>query len=196
MDTLGSRVRFFRKKRNITMKELAERVGVSQTTISFLENDKRTISMLVLKKIAKELNVEYRELLKNDEEYFTPGKNIDNDNKLSISVTEEESEKYIKRKKEYFSAIRLSNPDIELIIRAETEPTQKLLEMDEDDKRFLTTFHNRAIRSGLSEFFDNYREELTKYIMDSYDKEAERLKNQVERTVSDSPSFDADDTVK
>ena len=57
------RVRYYRKLRNMTQSQLAERVGVTQAYICSLENGKRTNpSLQLLLRIARELGVTVEEL--------------------------------------------------------------------------------------------------------------------------------------
>jgi transcriptional regulator with XRE-family HTH domain len=39
--TLGEKIRFHRRKLNLTQDELAEKVGISKSAISYYEDDKR-----------------------------------------------------------------------------------------------------------------------------------------------------------
>ena len=49
-----------RKKEGLTQKELASKIGVSQSNISEMENGKRPIGKMMAKKLAAVLNVGYR----------------------------------------------------------------------------------------------------------------------------------------
>jgi DNA-binding XRE family transcriptional regulator len=49
-----------RKRENLTQKELASLIGISQTHISEMEHGKRPIGREMAKRFAKALNVDYR----------------------------------------------------------------------------------------------------------------------------------------
>ncbi|MCA9084412.1 MAG: helix-turn-helix transcriptional regulator [Planctomycetaceae bacterium] len=67
MTTVGQRIREIRKLRNLTQRELAERVGINFTYLSRVENDRldadQTPREETLQKIAKALNTDADELL-------------------------------------------------------------------------------------------------------------------------------------
>ena len=60
----GQVLRKAREKRGLTQVELAEKVGVTRVTISYLESGKRQPSMDLLHRLAKALRVKVGELLK------------------------------------------------------------------------------------------------------------------------------------
>ena len=61
------RIQFFRKKKDLSQEELAERSGLSYSTISHVESTASyTISMVALYRIAKALDVEPYQLLRFD----------------------------------------------------------------------------------------------------------------------------------
>lgn len=67
MTTVGQRIREIRKDRNLTQRELADRVGINFTYLSRVENDRlddeQTPREETLQKIAKALNTDADELL-------------------------------------------------------------------------------------------------------------------------------------
>jgi transcriptional regulator with XRE-family HTH domain len=67
MTTVGQRIREIRKQRNLTQRELAERVGINFTYLSRVENDRldaeQTPREETLQKIAKALRADPDELL-------------------------------------------------------------------------------------------------------------------------------------
>jgi len=63
---IGKRVSEIRKKLRITQKALAERAGVSQSTISDLESTERDISVSLLVKICDALSISVPEFLSSD----------------------------------------------------------------------------------------------------------------------------------
>lgn len=64
LKNIGFRIQFFRKKAGFSQEELAERSGLSYSTISHIESTSSyTLSMLALHRIAKALEVEPYQLL-------------------------------------------------------------------------------------------------------------------------------------
>lgn len=59
------KIKLLRKQNNLTLKELAEKIGVAESTVSLYENGKREPSLDILKKIAKIFNVSTDYLLGN-----------------------------------------------------------------------------------------------------------------------------------
>ena len=59
----GVALRGARKRENLTQKQLAELLGISQTHISEMEHGKRPIGKEMAKRLAKVLKVDYRVLL-------------------------------------------------------------------------------------------------------------------------------------
>ena len=64
--SIGSKVIKIRKLQNLSQKILADRAGVSQSTISSLESDKNDPGVNLLIRIAKELKVDVNELISDD----------------------------------------------------------------------------------------------------------------------------------
>ncbi len=60
---IGERIKLFRKKANLTQKELGEKINVTGTTITRYEKNLRTPDIETLKKIAKALNISLNTLL-------------------------------------------------------------------------------------------------------------------------------------
>ena len=67
MSTIGQRIREIRKSRNLTQRELADRVGINFTYLSRVENDRlddeQTPREETLQRIAKALHTDPDELL-------------------------------------------------------------------------------------------------------------------------------------
>ncbi len=64
---IGFRVQFFRKMRGLSQEELAERCGLSYSTISHIESTSSyPFSMVALYRIARALDIEPYQLLKFD----------------------------------------------------------------------------------------------------------------------------------
>lgn len=69
---IGSRIRKYRKLRGLTQKELAEKVEISKSFMSFIESEKNKPSLENLNKIAKVLNVSVDVLVGNAREPVDP----------------------------------------------------------------------------------------------------------------------------
>lgn len=67
MVSIGDNIRKYRKMKNITQKELGETIGISNTYLSDIETGRTNPSIKTLKKIAKGLEINYMELLKDTE---------------------------------------------------------------------------------------------------------------------------------
>ncbi|EGQ1788673.1 helix-turn-helix domain-containing protein [Staphylococcus pseudintermedius] len=61
---IAANFRCFRKQKKLTQKELAERLGTTRQHISDIERCKKNVSIAMLVKIAKKLQVEPYQLLK------------------------------------------------------------------------------------------------------------------------------------
>lgn len=55
MDTIGARIKHLRKEAGLTLDALGDRVGVTKSSLSFVENDKNAPSLRTVKLIAREL---------------------------------------------------------------------------------------------------------------------------------------------
>lgn len=78
MTFLGERVQFARSQQNLTMSELAERIGITQGHLSNIENGKRTPGAGILSNLARELGVREDWLIRGEEPmYVESGKTID-----------------------------------------------------------------------------------------------------------------------
>ncbi len=56
LNTTGKRIRILRIAVELDQRQLADRVGVTQSTISMLENDQRQLQVEVARLLAAELN--------------------------------------------------------------------------------------------------------------------------------------------
>ena len=57
MDTVGDRIKHLRKSNNLTQKELAERIGISRSTLAGYETNQIEPSLNVVFKMSSELGV-------------------------------------------------------------------------------------------------------------------------------------------
>ena len=63
---LGSNIRFYRKKKAVTQEKLAERLGVTDKSVSRWENGKTMPDISLFKPLCKELNITINELLSGE----------------------------------------------------------------------------------------------------------------------------------
>ena len=75
---LGKRIREFRKAKNYTQEELAEKIGIGTNNISYFETGRYTPTLETMEKLANALNVEIYEFY-----IFTPQKSYE-DIKLEL----------------------------------------------------------------------------------------------------------------
>lgn len=85
-------MRTIRKAKGMTMKELGEKVGVAEVTVSFYETGKREPSLEVLCKIADELDVSLDMLVRGKEKDRHDGRSLDSLMKEYRSKSPEELE--------------------------------------------------------------------------------------------------------
>ena len=70
---LGSNIKYYRLKNNLTLRELANRINVTAMALSNYENNKRRPNNFIITKIVKELNIDLNDLLTT---YDTTSTNI------------------------------------------------------------------------------------------------------------------------
>lgn len=66
--SIGDNIKEKRKALNLSQKDVARAVGISQTTMTNIENDYRIVHLSLIKQIAKVLQCSYHELLAGDEQ--------------------------------------------------------------------------------------------------------------------------------
>lgn len=60
----GEKVKSLRKEKNLSQEELAHIANIDRTYISDIEKGERNVSLVIIEKIAKSLEIEASELLK------------------------------------------------------------------------------------------------------------------------------------
>jgi len=65
LKVLGNRIKGERKKKGLTQEELAEKTGISNNFVSYIEAGKKTASLKVIKKISDVLEMPLSELFKD-----------------------------------------------------------------------------------------------------------------------------------
>ena len=68
MVTIGDNIRKYRKKKNLTQKELGDIIKISNTYLSDMEIGRTNPSIKTLKRIANGLEISYVDLLRDTEE--------------------------------------------------------------------------------------------------------------------------------
>lgn len=66
--SIGDNIKEKRKALNLSQKDVARAVGISQATMTNIENDYRIVHLSLIKQIAKVLQCSYHELLAGDEQ--------------------------------------------------------------------------------------------------------------------------------
>ena len=69
METLGERIKNYRKEKGFTQKELAEKTNLSRSHIASIEGNQYTPSLSTLKEIASALNIDASDLLSNTQKH-------------------------------------------------------------------------------------------------------------------------------
>lgn len=59
---IGGTIKFYRNKINLSQEELADKIGVDRTYISTLEQGVKCASVYCLYSLAKELNINFKDL--------------------------------------------------------------------------------------------------------------------------------------
>jgi len=67
LGSIGDNIRKYRRKKNLTQKQLGVLLGLSNTYLSDIENNRTNPSIKTLKKVAKALEISYIELLEDTE---------------------------------------------------------------------------------------------------------------------------------
>lgn len=109
-ETVGKRLSFIRRKRNLKQEELAERIDVKRGTIAMYEKDSRNIPSNILIKITEELKVSADFILglSNEENYNVQNREITQKTGLNakvIKILEKYNNEYGKYGKELLDTI-------------------------------------------------------------------------------------------
>lgn len=110
--TQGERVKEIRKSLSLTLEKFGERIGVGKSTISDIENGRRSLSEHMTKSICREFGVDYIWLTTGDKEMF-----LDSDNDFRkridrIMASEDDARKIL-----FKSLLDASDDDIATIKR-------------------------------------------------------------------------------
>ena len=64
--TFGQNLKAIRKRMKLTQTEMAERIGISQSYLADIEHNRKNISLAVVIRIAKSLNISVNKLINDD----------------------------------------------------------------------------------------------------------------------------------
>lgn len=117
---LGEKVKELRKSLKITQSQLAETIGVSQSTIGMIEKNKQGVSSDTLIKLAKALNTSAEYLLSDnkDVQEIISSRELNNKDKKSISKDLKELMDEFRAGSDgtaYYNGQELSEEDLDLV---------------------------------------------------------------------------------
>ena len=126
---LGSNIKYYRLKNNLTLRELANRINVTAMALSNYENNKRRPNNSIITKIVKELNIDLNDLLTT---YDTTSTNIIYEdysynflNKLEKEYIDVQINDYVSR---YMQILNFANINTELL----KSKKENVLEIEND----------------------------------------------------------------
>lgn len=86
--TLGEKIVYFRDKRGLTQKALAERMGITPTRLNYWEKDKREPDVKMLNLLCKTLEIDPKALLSDEETEKAPAPSEDSTRAISVEALE------------------------------------------------------------------------------------------------------------
>lgn len=86
--TLGEKIVYYRDKRGLTQKALAERMGITPTRLNYWEKDKREPDVKMLNLLCKTLEIDPKALLSDEETEKAPAPSEDSTRAISIETLE------------------------------------------------------------------------------------------------------------
>lgn len=110
--TQGERVKELRKTLSLTLEKFGQRIGVGKSTISDLENGRRSLSEHMTKSICREFSVDYMWLTTGEGEMF-----IDSDDDFIERIDRIMAGEDDARKNLFKFMLELSDEDIEALDR-------------------------------------------------------------------------------
>ena len=110
--THGERVKELRKTLSLTLEKFGQRIGVGKSTISDLENGRRSLSEHMTKSICREFSVDYMWLTTGEGEMF-----IDSDDDFIERIDRIMAGEDDARKNLFKFMLELSDEDIEALDR-------------------------------------------------------------------------------
>lgn len=128
--TQGERIRELRKTLKMTMEQFGEKIGVTKSTISNIENGNRNATEHMVKSICREYSVDYIWLTTGDGEMF-----IDNDDDFIERIDRIMAGEDDARKNLFKFMLELSDEDIaalDRLMKKAIEFTQNNLDKEKD----------------------------------------------------------------
>lgn len=110
--TQGERIRELRKTLKMTMEQFGEKIGVTKSTISNIENGNRNATEHMVKSICREFNVDYIWLTTGDGEMF-----VDTDDDFIERIDRIMAGENETRKNMFKALLYASDEDIEALAR-------------------------------------------------------------------------------
>lgn len=160
-ETLGQRIRKYRKYNGLTMKELGEHLNLSEQAISQYERNKRTPSIDTLNKIAVILDVPLSEFIPN----MNP---IENINKTYYdSLSDDEFKQYFEKSFDKYGFNYSSEINKELIIQYLSRINPMTMKLNNYINNF-DTFSKEDLISFYNDFFDYTTLVLKKFMENEY----------------------------
>lgn len=86
--TLGEKIVYYRDKRGLTQKALAERMGITPTRLNYWEKDKREPDVKMLNLLCKTLEIDPKALLSDEEKEKAPAPSEDSTRAISVEALE------------------------------------------------------------------------------------------------------------
>lgn len=86
--TLGEKIVYYRDKRGLTQKALAERMGITPTRLNYWEKDKREPDVKMLNLLCKTLEIDPKALLSDEETEKAPAPSEDSTRAISVEALE------------------------------------------------------------------------------------------------------------
>lgn len=110
--TQGERVKELRQSLSLTLEKFGQKIGVGKSTISDIENNRRSLTEHMTKSICREFNVDYIWLTTGEGEMF-----LDNDEDFIIRIEQTLTGESSKRKNMFKALLDSSEADIESLDR-------------------------------------------------------------------------------
>ena len=86
--TLGEKIVYYRDKRGLTQKALAEHMGITPTRLNYWEKDKREPDVKMLNLLCKTLEIDPKVLLSDEETEKAPAPSEDRAGAISVEALE------------------------------------------------------------------------------------------------------------
>ena len=174
-ETLGQRIRKYRKYNGLTMKELGAKLNLSEQAISQYERNKRTPSIDTLNKIAIILDIPLSEFITN----MNP---IENINKTYYdSLSDDEFKQHLKKSFDKYSFDYSSEINKELIIQYLSRINPMTMKLNNYINNF-DTFSKEDLINFYNDFFDYATLVLKTFIENEYNPKINELNKKLKNS--------------